>query len=236
MFTGNKRGAWLMPFNWRKRRDKELNEVKMIYKELQKREDIINQYYLKNSIMKGEAKVQELYDYLEEQKRKENTTVDVYFKEKEEEEVKMSEDRKLPRFRKEFKQTIIEKPSYTSYKYNRKQMDKLFGREEVVVEEDKQEDDLGKIMQDILHSQTNKKYTGFTKDLEKELSKKIKSKRNVKITLTKAPSKATETPFHNDKYLKTYAGKYLFYMCIFLHSEWYSIKTIGKNRHKIFQK
>jgi hypothetical protein len=69
MTTGNKRGQWMMPFNWKQRRDKELSEVKTIYKELQRREDLITQYYLKSSILKGETKLKDLDDYLEEKRK-----------------------------------------------------------------------------------------------------------------------------------------------------------------------
>ena len=86
-----------MPFNWKKRRDKELLEVKTIYKELKRREDLINQYNLKSSILKGEAKVRDLEDYLEEKKNLESVNEIMIFKEKKDNEYVRNNERKLPR-------------------------------------------------------------------------------------------------------------------------------------------
>ena len=69
MLTGNRKGMWNMPFSWKKRREKELNEVRTIYNEIQRREDLINQYYLKVSIMKGDRSVLELENYLNDKKK-----------------------------------------------------------------------------------------------------------------------------------------------------------------------
>ena len=87
-----------MPFNWEKRRNKELMEVKTIYKELKRREDMINQYYLKSSIMKGDAKVKDLDKYLKEKKELENVNDIMIFQEKQEGSVE--EERKMPRITK----------------------------------------------------------------------------------------------------------------------------------------
>ena len=69
MQTGNRKGFWNMPFSWKKRREKELNEVQTIYNEIRRREDLINQYYLKVSIMKGDKSVLELENYLHSKKK-----------------------------------------------------------------------------------------------------------------------------------------------------------------------
>ena len=87
-----------MPFNWEKRRNKELMEVKTIYKELKRREDMINQYYLKSSIMKGDAKIKDLDKYLKEKKELENVNDIMIFQEKQEGSVE--EERKMPRITK----------------------------------------------------------------------------------------------------------------------------------------
>jgi hypothetical protein len=130
MNTGNKRGQWLMPFNWKQRREKELAEVKTIYKELQRREDLINQYYLKSSILKGEVKVKDLDEYLYEKHKQKNTRDIIIFKEKPDENEEDREERKLPKMTKEFRQTILMNPLYKANK-NKQEMDKLFEREEV---------------------------------------------------------------------------------------------------------
>ena len=49
-----------MPINWKNRREKEIKEVKMVYKEIQRREDLIKEYYLRKAVEKGEASVTEL--------------------------------------------------------------------------------------------------------------------------------------------------------------------------------
>lgn len=66
MSTGNKQGAWKIPINWKNRRDKELNEVKTIYNEIQRREDLINEYYIKNAILKGEKTSNDLESFRKE--------------------------------------------------------------------------------------------------------------------------------------------------------------------------
>lgn len=68
MLTGNKLGTWLLPFKWEKRRDKELAEVMTIYKELQRREDIVNQYNIKEAILKGDATLKDLNEYMDKRK------------------------------------------------------------------------------------------------------------------------------------------------------------------------
>ena len=56
---------------------------------------MINQYYLKNSIMKGESRVADLERYLREKEKQEATNEVVVFKEKEQNS-RDDEERKLP--------------------------------------------------------------------------------------------------------------------------------------------
>jgi hypothetical protein len=119
MLTGNKLGTWLLPFKWEKRRDKELAEVMTIYKELQRREDIVNQYNIKESILKGDASLRDLNEYLEKRKLK-NFAQFIVAKETQEE---TEEDRKLPHVNTEIKQIVIEKPQFTSHRFRGISMD-----------------------------------------------------------------------------------------------------------------
>lgn len=126
MISGNKLGQWLIPFDWQNRRDKELFEVKTIYKELLRREDLINQYYLKTSILKGESSVAELERYLREKQKNDQVNEIMIFKEKQKDQVRQPSARSTFEIQ---RQVIIDDTNRLALKYSRQKMDKIFGRD-----------------------------------------------------------------------------------------------------------
>jgi len=151
MLTGNKKGQWLLPFSWDKRRDKELSEVKSIYKELQRREDIIHQYYIKNSIMKGEASLKDLEDHINKQKIKKSIKEVVTIQEKDSNNDPDSQ-RNLPRNSETIKQIILEKPIMTVRKFRNFSED---GSQDQERNQSVDSDGIPNFIKDILSPQVN---------------------------------------------------------------------------------